>query len=458
MKKQMDKNFVARAPFFARPHWTRRQFFQLAGAGVTASYLARRYMGPADVEAAGVTTINKAKNVIFILMAGAPSHVDTFDLKVLPGTTPASFNPQTVTNGIVFPTGLMPKLANQLNNIAIVRSMQSHALVHTLAQTWTQIGRNPAAALGSIAPNIGSIVAIEKEKERQPGQVFPTFLALNSPGAVTQGYLSAEFAPFKVNPSAGGLTNTTNPDGENIFTNRWNAMNQLDGALRTNSPYGNTIDDYSNFYTAAKGLMYNPVVNKAFQYSSSDYARYGSNSFGAACLVAKQVLAANQGTRFIQITIGGWDNHVNIYGAGVLPANTKTLDNGVGTLLADLQSAGLLNETLVVMNGEFGRTVGPLTGALGRDHYPQQFAVVAGGGVQGGRTIGATNADGSDTADYGWSQGRYVYPEDIEATIYSAMGIDWTTVRTDDPFHRGFAYVPDTDPVTYYPVSELWSA
>ena len=87
-------------------------------------------------------------------------------------------------DGIVFPTGLLPNLAGQLNDFAIVRSMRSHALVHSLAQTWTQIGRNPAAALGNIAPNIGSIVAIEKDKERQPGQVFPSFLALNSGGGV----------------------------------------------------------------------------------------------------------------------------------------------------------------------------------------------------------------------------------------------------------------------------------
>ncbi len=457
MKKRMENNFIPqRAPFFARPHWTRREFFQLAGAAVGGSYLAKRYVGPADVHAAGVTTINKAKNVIFILLTGAPSHVDTFDLKVLNGTTPSTFAPETV-NGILFPTGLMPKLAAQLGDIAIVRSMQAHALVHSLGQTWVQIGRNPAAALGSVAPNIGSVVAIEKDKERRPGQVFPTFLALNSPAAVTQGYFSAQYAPFKVTPSTGGITNTTNPDGPTTFNARWSSLHQLDDPLRVNSPYGQPMQDYDNFYTAAKGLMYNDTVNKAFAFTAAESARYGSSAFGNACLVAKQVLAAGQGTRYIEISFGSWDMHVNIYTQTNLPNMTKQLDNGVGTLIADLKAAGMLDETLIVMHGEFGRTVGPLTGAQGRDHYPQQFAVFAGGGVKGGRTIGSTNADGSDTADYGWSQQRYVYPEDIEATIYSAVGIDWTTVRTDDPFHRGFAYVPDTDPVTYSPITELWA-
>jgi hypothetical protein len=455
---RIDKDFTPQRPaFFNRPHWTRRQFFQVAGACVTGSYLSQRYARAADITASSVSTINKAKNVIFILLAGAPSHTDTFDLKFLDGTTPPSFAPDTV-NGIFFPTGLLPKITVQLPNITIVRSMRSHALVHSLAQTWSQIGRNPAAALGNIAPNIGSVVAIEKEPERQTGQVFPTFLALNSPAAATQGYFSAEFAPFKVQPSAGGISNTTNPDGSAQFDTRWSLLHQLDDPLRVNSPYGKAMQDYDTFYTSAKGMMYNTVVTKSFQFTSADHVRYGSSATGDACLIAKQVLEANQGTRFIQITSSdGWDMHTNIYSTTTgLPARGKILDNAVGTLLSDLAADGLLNQTLVVMVGEFGRTTGPLTAALGRDHYPQQFAVFAGGGIKGGQTIGTTNSDGSDTADYGWSQQRYVYPEDIEATIYSAMGINWTTVRQDDPFHRGFAYVPDTDPVTYFPVTELW--
>jgi uncharacterized protein (DUF1501 family) len=127
-------------------------------------------------------------------------------------------------------------------------------------------------------------------------------------------------------------------------------------------------------------------------------------------------------------------------------------------MIGDLDSAGLLQDTLIVMVGEFGRTVGPLTSAAGRDHWPQQFAFFAGGGTKGGTVVGQTNATGSDTSEYGWSQNRYVYPEDIEATIYSAMGIDWTTVRHDDPLGRGFSYVPTTDPVVYYPVNELWGS
>ncbi|HUA57477.1 MAG TPA: DUF1501 domain-containing protein [Verrucomicrobiae bacterium] len=443
--------------FFNRPHWTRRVFMQLAG-GVSASFLMHRYAKAQTTTSSGMQTKNTATNVIFILLAGAPSHTDLFDLKVVQGTTPTSFNPTTV-NGILWPAGIMPKLGQMTNKFAIVRSMQSHALVHTLAQTWTQIGRNPAAALGNIAPNIGSIIAIEKDNLRKPGQVFPTFLALNSPSGVGQGYLSAEYAPFRVTPANSGIQYTTNPDGQTRFTNRYAEMNSLDDNLRINSPYGQPMSDYNDFYTSGQQLMYNPVVNSAFSFTTADSQRYGSTSTGNACLVAAQVLKANQGTRFIQITSNdGWDMHVNIYAQNNLPTKAPLLDNAVSSLIGDLDAAGLLQSTLIVMVGEFGRTVGPLTSAAGRDHWPQQFAFFAGGGTKGGTVIGQTNSTGSDTAVYGWSQNRYVYPEDIEATIYSAMGVDWTTVRHDDPLGRGFSYVPTTDPVVYYPVNELWGS
>jgi hypothetical protein len=454
--KYFNKHGWSYKTFFNRPHWTRRRFFEIIGAGVTGSYLMERYAKAADVTSSSAVTQNTAKNIIFILLAGAPSHTDTFDFKMVNGTTPASFAPDTI-NGLAFPVGLMPNLSQHISDFALIRSMQSHALVHSLAQTWTQIGRNPAAALGNIAPNIGSVVAIEKDPQRTAGQVFPAFLALNSGAGVTQGYFPAVYAPFNVTPATGGISNVTNPDGQTTFNNRWKLMHSLDDNLRTDSPYGTPLSDYNDFYTSAQQMMYNPVVNTAFGFSSADSVRYGSSSTGNACLVASQVLKANQGTRFVQITSNdGWDMHQNIYSAANLPAKAKILDTAVASLIGDLKANGLFSTTMIVMVGEFGRTVGPLTAAAGRDHLQQQFAFFAGGGVKGGTVIGQTNASGSDTADYGWSQNRYVYPEDIEATIYSAMGIDWTTVRHDDPLGRGFEYVPTTEGVTFYPVNELW--
>jgi hypothetical protein len=350
----------------------------------------------------------------------------------------------------------MPKLGAMTGDFAIVRSMQAWALVHSLAQTWTQIGRNPSGVLGNISPNIGSVVAIEKEPERTVGQVFPTFLALNSAGAAGGGYFPAEYSPFKVVPSNAGIKNTTNPDGQARFNARWDFLHHLDDPLRVNSPDGQAMDDYDAFYTAANGMMYNPTVTKAFQYTAADATRYGGTSFGNACLIAKQVLAANNGTRYVEITQGGWDMHQNIYSPTQLPALGKLLDDGLSALIADLKAQGQFDSTLIVMAGEFGRTVGPLTAGKGRDHLPQQFAFFAGGGVTGGKTIGSTDATGGTTVDYGWSRQRLIKPEDIESTIYSAMGINWTTVRHDDPLGRGFYYVPNSDQDIYGPINELF--
>jgi hypothetical protein len=458
INRWFKKNPWTHPPFHHRPHWTRRNFFEILGAGVTGSFLAQRYAKAADISAAGVTTKNTAQNVIFILLAGAPSHTDTFDLKVINGVTPTSFNP-TMINGMNFPAGLMPKLANLAGDFAVARSVQAHAVVHSACQTWVQIGRNPLAALGNIAPNIGSIVAIEKDGERKPSQIFPSFLALNSNGAVNQGYLSAKYAPFKVTPATGGISNTTNSasGGQTRFENRFKLMNSLDANLRTVGSGPGDFADYNEFYVDAKALMYNPTVNQYFGYTTAESQRYGASSTGNAMLVASQILKANLGTRYIQITSNdGWDMHQNIYAANNLPAKAAILDNALSALIGDLKTNGLFDKTLIVMYGEFGRTVGPLTSQAGRDHWAQQFCFFAGGGVKGGTIVGQTDAQGRDTIDYGWSQKRYIYPEDIEATIYSAVGIDWTTVRHDDPLGRGFEYVPKTGPFPFAPVHELW--
>jgi hypothetical protein len=459
-QEQFDKLF-AKYPhpvrsFYARPHLTRRRFLNLAGTGVTASWLASRLPATTVINTTPVQMQSKAQNVIFILLAGAPSHTDTFDLKVLSGTTPTTFNP-TTTNGVLFPAGLMPKLAGMMGDFAIVRSMQAWALVHSLAQTWAQIGRNPAGVLGNVSPNIGSVVAIEKQAERTPSQVFPTFLALNSAGAAGPGYFAAEYAPFKVTPSTAGLKNTTNPDGESRFDARWDFLHHLDDPLRVTAPDGRPMADYDQFYSAARGMMYNPVVTNTFKYSTTDATRYGNTAFGNACVIAKQVISANQGTRYIEITLGGWDMHQNIYAANQLPQLAGQLDNGLSALLGDLKASGDLANTMIVMAGEFGRTVGKLTPAAGRDHFPQQFAFFAGAGVTGGKVIGSTDATGASLVDPGWSRARAIKPEDIEATIYSALGINWTTIRYDDPLGRGFYYVPNSDQDVYGPINELWS-
>lgn len=449
-----------RRSFIDRPDLSRRLFFQLAGAGLTGSLLLPRASAAGPVVNKGMKTQNTAKNVIFIHLTGAMSHVDTLDFKFTNGITPASFAPNTV-NGTSWPGGLLPKIGSHLGDVALVRSVRSHALVHSLAQTWAQIGRSPAAALGDIAPNVGSIVALEKEKERKAGQVFPAFVALNAGNPSDQGYLSAAYAPFLVTPVAGraSLSNTANAGGQATFTQMYSRLGQYDGSMRVQAPYGSSIKDMDSMYTQARALMYNSVVDAAFTVSTADSMRYGNgtagSNFGNALVVAKQILAADQGTRFVQVNFGSWDHHQNIYAANVLPAMGAQLDNALGALLDDLRASGRLNDTMIVMMGEFGRTPN-FSAALGRDHYNVQSILMAGGGVRGGKVIGGTDATGANITNFGWSQNRVVWAEDIESTMYSALGIDWTTTRYDDPFGRGYEYAPTTD-FTPAPINELFT-
>jgi hypothetical protein len=356
----------------------------------------------------------------------------------------------------------MPNLAKNLDKLTIVRSVQAWAAVHQLAQIWTQIARNPTAALGKIAPNIGAVVALEKEN---PAATLPGFIALNTGNPVRAGYLPSKFSPFAVSPNPEGLASSTHPDGEARFDSRLQLLNSLDAGLRVNSPLGREAEDMAVFYGQARRLMYNAQVDAAFKFTTEEQRRYGMypagngpnagepygmNAFGDSCLVARNILSAGLGTRFIQIQLGGWDNHSNIYAAnaGIYP-RARSLDGGLSALLQDLGSAAgvgagktLLDETLIVVMGEFGRTVGTVNNQAGRDHYLQQFAVFAGGGAAGGRVVGATNSTGAFTEEPGWERNRPARAEDIAATVYSALGIDWTTVRYDDPFRRGFEYIP----------------
>ena len=444
----------------------RRLFFKIAATGVAGYFVSPMEVFPQTTTTNGSATIlNTAKNCIFILLPGAPSQSDTFDLRV-GAWTPADFNPTTV-NGIDWPGGLLPSLAGQLSldRFSIIRSCQSTALVHALLQNWTQIARNPISATGKIAPNVGSVVALEVERQRRSNQKLPGFVALNGGGSLAgAGYFSGKYAPFDVIPAANGLANLANQDGNGTFTTRYNMLLAADSGLRVPpSSFGTKVEEMADFYSSARQMMYDPAVIGAFQFNAADQAKYGNTAFGNACLTARNVLWSNLGTRYVQINLGGWDNHQNIYAANrgiYTPA--RQLDVALANLLVDLATIPgengrtKLDETLVVVKGEFGRTVGRITSQQGRDHYFVHSALMAGGGIRGGRVLGRTTADGAFIEDPGWSAGRPVYAEDIAATIYSALGINYTTVRHDDPLGRGFEYIPTTTSYVGQPIVELF--
>jgi hypothetical protein len=437
----------------------RRIFFEIAGAGVAGYFLSPLDLGAqVSITQKPAVVLNSARNAILILLTGAASHVDTFDLKVGPWT-PANFAPTTLNNAD-FPSGLLPTLSQQFNHIALLRSCQSNALVHSLLQTWNQIARNPTSSTGGIAPNIGSVVAMEFEPTRRAGQILPGFLSLNTGGSVHRnGYLAARYAPFDVTANANGIANLQHPDGAASFCDR-NAVLQ---AFNRANPLRVDFDPMREFYSSAQSMMNDPVVNNVFRFTATDQQRYGNSGFGNSCLVARNLITADLGTRYFQINLGGWDNHSNIYANnGGIYNPSRQLDLGLGNLITDLANTPAANnrtrldETLIVVKGEFGRTVGNLNNQNGRDHYGVHSTLFAGGGVIGGRAIGGTTPDGAFVDRPGWSQERPVSPEDIAATMYSALGINYTTIRRDDPLGRGFEYVPATSNWPAYPVVELF--
>ena len=349
----------------------------------------------------------------------------------------------------------MPNLAEKLGTVSIVRSMKAWALVHVLARTWVQIGRNPAAANARFAPHIGSVVSFELGPQ-QVNPILPVFVSLNATNGPGQGFLAPESGPFYMSPGGTGLANTQHRDGPSRFERRFEVLANMDRDLMQSAELGPAVNETFAYNAAARHLMYNGDIDRIFTFDQAEKNRYGNTGFGNACIAARNMLRAPSGVRFIQITHGDWDQHENIYtpNAGHFSLS-KTFDSGLGTLLADLRNDGLLDQTLVVALGEFGRVPGAINSGQGRDHFAQQSTLLAGGGISGGRVIGSTDKDGRATLDPGWSRNRDIRPEDIEATIYSALGIDYTK-RMEDPSGRGFEYVPFSDRDQYGPVNELW--
>lgn len=439
--------------------FSRRRFLRVAGTGLVASYFAD-VVDPrlllAQTSATNVSLRNTAKSVIFIFLSGAPSQIDMWDLKE-GSWTPTDLAP-TSYGDVRWPQGLLPKTAEHLSRMTLVRCGLAWAAVHQLGQTWAQIARNPGGATGAIAPHIGAVVSLESQAKRTAEDVLPGFIALNSGGIPSSGYLPAKYAPFGVQTNATGLTTIAHPDGDARFDRRWDLLHKIDGA-RANSALGKASMDMNDFYDQSKALMDSPGINELFSFSDAERTKYGSTNFGDSLIVARNLVASGKGTRFVQTTLGGWDHHSDIYdrnAAQSIYAQCTEFDAAFAALMTDLATMGILDETLVVVLGEFGRTVGALNNQGGRDHYLRNSIVIAGGGTRGGRVIGKTDERGDKVVDYQWSANRDVRPEDVTATMYSALGIDYTTIRTDDPLGRGFEYVPYAREGLYQPIEELF--
>lgn len=402
--------------FFPTPSgMNRRHFLQhLAGASAmagTALALGRTLQSNSD----SLRKNNKA--AILLWMGGGPSTIDIWDMK--PGaSTGGPFKP-IATNGDVQICEHLPMMAKNMDKVSIVRNMSTREADHTRGTYYMHTGYVPNPNI--IHPSYGSVVSHELSGSR-PELDVPPFVAIggNSEGP---GFLGMTWAPFAVN-SNGQIRDLDLGLRPDQVTRRIEALQMIE----------------NQFIDQNRGIAANEhakVINKTLKLMSSDQMRafrvseepapvrerYGENNFGRGCLLARRLIEA--GVPFVEVDLGGWDNHQNIFPT---LQNTKLpeLDRGMSALLEDLYQRRLLDDTVVIWMGEFGRTPN-INGSTGRDHWARCWSTVVGGaGLKPGIAVGKTNDDGTQV------EGNSYSSEDLMATVCRALGISLETTFTSN--------------------------
>ena len=431
---------------------TRREAFR-AGACALSAYWFLPLLKPSNVYAQSkAAPRGSARFVIMVMLDGGQSHVDAWDLKE-GKWTPPEFDVREVRPGVKWPMALYPRLAAQLDRMALLRSVEAWDSVHGRAQYYVQSAHTLNPALQKELPPVGSVVAYETASQRRPSDTLPGYVAINvtqsQAGLLKSGFLPASYSPFHIDTATGLGAYSMDEGSREEFLRRWEILKTFDARLRHDSTLAaKAFRDYHNYYEGAVSLMADPRTAKVFHVDAADRERYGKNTTGDACLIARNLVEADAGTRFIFLQQSGWDHHQNIYDRKNHWDHSVALDAALGSLLEDLATRRrgdgrtLLDETMVICMGEFGRTPGEINGLKGRDHYQYAFTVAcAGGGVKGGRVIGRTDETGSRILESGWDVKRSIYMEDIATTIYSALGIDWKKSIKSTPSGREFYYI-----------------
>jgi hypothetical protein len=350
-------------------------------------------------------------SVIFLMMRGAMSHLDTFDPK--PGREEQGETKaiQTKTPGILFGEHL-PKLAGMSDRLAVIRAMTTETGAH---EQGTYLMRTSYSQINSIVhPSMGSWTLHVKGKQSRdlPGYVL-VGNGNEHPGA---GFLDASLTPVPIADPKLGLENTTRPAylSEKQFQRRLSLADRIDRDFRQLYA-GPQIAAYDQMYKDATRLL-GSVDLEAFDISKEPEAvrgRYGDTTFGQGCLLARRLVES--GVRCVEVELGPWDMHQDIFEN--LPERCGTLDMGMAALLDDLAERGLLKNTLVVLATEFGRTP-EINQNAGRDHHPAVFScALAGAGIKGGVVHGSSDERGFRPDD------DAVTVADFNTTIAVAAGL-----------------------------------
>jgi hypothetical protein len=381
----------------------------------------------------------RATSCILIWLDGGPSHLETFDPKP---DAPAEVRGPLSAIGTRLPgiqiSECLPRTAGKLDKIAIIRSVTSPLGEHNFGTHYLMTGYKPTPVLEY--PGFGAVVA----RVRRPGAILPGNIAVPDFRVGGSKFSGGGYLPTSARPfSVGGDPARADFQVRDLDLYRGLDLPRLDRRRQ----FVEALDRFCQLADQS-GPPGNTDLQRAFRLITSEEAkaafrlsdepgsvrqRYGPKSIGQCCLLARRLV--ERGVPFVTVNNSGWDTHADLYtrlkegytgarvGVGLIPS----LDLALTALLEDLEDRGLLQQTLVVVMGEFGRTP-KLNAAGGRDHWPRVFSVaMAGGGVPGGQVIGGSDAVGESPAE------RPVTPADLAATIYTLLGVDpRTELRTGD--------------------------
>jgi hypothetical protein len=430
----------------------RRSFLSLGVAGMATLGL------PSLLRARDESSNKKKTSAILIWLDGGPSHMDLYDMKPeAPEEYRGIWRPiQTKVPGFEI-TEMFPKQAKVADKFSIVRSLHHDSGDHFAGMhrmlTAKDLGVSGASREPRF-PGIGSIVSHQLGARRQG---VPAYAVVPS----TKNYyfgahmLGSQYDPFQ----PGGDPNSPKFAVQNLnvakgltidrLDDRRSLLQQLDQNRRAVDQTGaaEAMDRYSQ---EAFEFVTGPAARKAFDIQQEDPRlrdRYGRNSWGQSILLARRLVEA--GTTFVSAFLGGWDSHWNLKGR--MESYLPMIDSAVATLFEDLDERGMLESTLVILCGEFGRTPrmndggngGPpgSMGTPGRDHWGNAMCcLLGGGGVKGGQIVGSTDRLG------GAPETRPLVPSNIHATIYQVLGID-RKLELTDPLGRPVRTLDDPAPI-----------
>lgn len=392
----------------------RRHFMSHLAAGSAMSVPAYSFLNHLSANAAEVRRNEKA--CILVWLSGGPPTIDMWDLK--PGSKNGGEFKPISTKGDIQISEHLPKIAQQMDNLSVIRSMSTREADHTRGRYYMHTTYVPNPTV--IHPSFGSVVSHELGAKRKYLEI-PSFVSVGG-GSGSSGFLGMTHAPFVVD-SNGNIRNVDRgTSGQNRLQQRlamWNVVEE--GFIR--SDRGDLPQAHKDVYGKAVNLMTSKQM-EAFQVASEDpktQEAYGNNNFGRGLLMARRLVET--GVPFIEVNLGGWDLHQDVFNT-LSGQRLPMLDQGIAALTEDLKQRGMLKDTVIVCMGEFGRTP-RINANTGRDHWAASWsAMIGGGGLNGGVAVGETDKDGTAIL------GKSYLPGDIWATVCKALNIPLNIVHT----------------------------